>query len=150
MQMSGQSGKEMAQAQQQMANMSPEQKKMMQDMMAKQGVSMDAGGGPGVVNVRVCMTKEMAERGDVPAAQGDCKNTLSPRSGNSMKFSFSCANPPSSGEGQIVFVSPEAYTTKVTVNTVSQGKPEKISMDGAGKWLSADCGAVKPMPTAKK
>ena len=33
---------------------------------------------------------------------------------------------------------------------LAQGKPEKISMDGAGKWLSADCGAVKPMPTANK
>ncbi|GAB3477566.1 hypothetical protein GCM10011496_34810 [Polaromonas eurypsychrophila] len=32
----------------------------------------------------------------------------------------------------------------VTTVTV-KGKPEKMTLDGSGKWLSADCGAVKPM-----
>ena len=41
---SGEMEKAMAAAQKQMAAMPPEQRKMMQDMMAKQGVSLGAGG----------------------------------------------------------------------------------------------------------
>ncbi len=150
MQMAGQTEKEMAQMQQQMANLPPEQRRMMEDMMAKQGLSMGAGSAPGALSVRVCMTQEMAERDEVPAAPGDCKNTVSPRSGDSMNFSFSCATPPSSGEGRIIFLSPENYTMKMNVSTTAQGKPEKISMDGSAQWLSADCGAVKPAPMTRK
>jgi len=147
--MDGQRDQQMAQMQQQMANLPAEQRKMMEDMMAKQGIKMGAGSSPGAMSVQVCVTKEMAEKNEIPSAQGDCKNTVSPRTGNSMKFSFSCTTPPASGEGQVTFVSPESYTMKMAVNTVVQGKPEKISMDGSGKWLAADCGSVKPMAMPK-
>lgn len=151
--MGGEQGAQMAAAQaemqKQMASMPPEQRKMMQDMMAKQGVGMGAGmgmGGPGGMNVKVCMTKDMTERNQMPAqGRGDCKQTLSPRVGNTMKVSFACTNPPSSGEGQVTFVSPEAYSTKMTVNTMMQGKSEQMKMDSSGKWLSADCGNIKPL-----
>ena len=146
---SGQMEKDMARMQQEMASMPPEQRKMMQDMMAKQGVGMGAGG-PGAMTFKICMTKEMAERNDVASQQGDCKHTNSPRSGNTMKTSFTCTNPPSSGEGTITFLSPEAYTMRMTMNTVMQGKSEKMNMDGSGKWLSADCGAVKPRAMPKR
>jgi hypothetical protein len=144
---SGEMEKARAQMQQQMAGMSPEQRKMMEDMMAKQGMKMGAGG----TSVKMCMTKEMAERNQVPTQQGDCKTTRQERSGNTLKVAFSCTNPPSSGEGQYTFVSPEAYTMRMTIKTAVQGKAETMTMDGSGKWLSADCGSIKPMqPPAKK
>ncbi|WP_397411035.1 DUF3617 domain-containing protein [Polaromonas sp.] len=146
---SGQMEKSMAEAQKQMAAMPPEQRKMMQDMMAKQGLSMGAGAG-GNMAVKICMTKEMAERNELPAQQGDCKTTNSPRSGNTMKMSFACTQPPSSGEGTVTFVSPEAYTMKMTMKSMMQGKPETMTMDGGGKWLSADCGNIKPLAAPKK
>jgi hypothetical protein len=138
-----------AQMQQEMAGMPPEQRKMMQDMMARQGVSMGAGG-PAAMGVKVCMTKEMVERNEIPAQQGECKHTTSPRSGNTMKISFTCTKPPSSGEGQVTIASPEAYTMKMTMTTVVQGKPEKVNMEVSGRWLSADCGAIKPMAMPRK
>ena len=145
---SGQIEQSMTQMQQQMASMPPEQRKMMQDMMAKQGVSI---GGPEGMSLKVCMTREMVERNDIPAQQSsDCKHVSSPRSGNTMKMSFTCTNPPSSGEGTITFVSPDAFTMRMTVNSAVQGKAEKMNMDGSGKWLSADCGAIKPMAIPKK
>jgi hypothetical protein len=146
---SGEMEKAMAEAQKQMANLPPEQRKMMQDMMAKQGVSMSAGGG---MAIKVCLTKEMIERNEVAgqqSQQGDCKSTSSPRAGNSMKVSFSCSKPPSSGEGQVTFVSPEAYSMQMTVNTTVAGKSETLKMDSGGKWLGSDCGSVKP-PTMPK
>jgi len=142
--------KAMAQMQQQMATMPPEQRKMMQDMMAKQGMNLSTGAGGGIV-VKLCLTKEMAERNELPQQQqGDCKSTASPRSGNTQKISFTCTQPPSSGEGEITFTSNEAYSTKMVTTTTVKGKPEKLTMNGTGKWLSADCGAVKPLVVPKK
>ena len=129
--------------------MPPEQRKMMQDMMAKQGVSMGAGA-PGSMTVKVCLTRDMVERNEIASVEGDCKSSYSPRSGNTMKMSFVCNKPPSSGEGQVSFSGPQAYSSKMTVNSTRNGKSETVTMDGQGKWLSAECGAIKPLAGAKK
>jgi len=68
---SGQMEKAMADMQQQMASMPPEQRKMMEDMMAKQGMSMGAQGR----SVKMCITKEQAER-DEPSHRTDSTRTL--------------------------------------------------------------------------
>ncbi len=122
---------------------------MMQDMMAKQGVAMGTGA-PGSMVVKICMTREMIERNELPSQQGDCKTSTSTRSGNTLKMSFICTQPPSSGDGVVTFVSPEAYTTKMAMKSSVQGKAESMTMDGSGKWLAADCGAVKPISGPKK
>jgi hypothetical protein len=31
------------------------------------------------------------------------------------------------------------------MKTTHQGKPQNVTMDGQGKWLSANCGSVKPL-----
>ena len=147
---SGEMEKAMADAQREMASMPPEQRKQMEAMMAKQGVKMGAGG-PGGTSTRVCMTKEMVERNEVPTQQGDCKTSKQQRSGNTIKMAWSCTNPPSSGEGHYTIVSPEAYTMKMTMRSAMQGKAETMNMDASGKWLASDCGNIKPMaPPTKK
>ena len=146
----GQVDQAMAQAQKEMANMPPDQRKMVEEMMAKRGVKMGAGGPGGGMSVRVCMTREMVEKNEVPTQRGDCKNTQQSRSGNTMKMAFVCTNPPSSGEGQITFVSNEAYNMQMAVSTQVQGKPEKVNMESSGKWLGGDCGDIKPMAAPRK
>ena len=146
--MQGGIGHVIAAMQEQMAKMPPDQRKMMQDMMAKQGTSMGAAG-PGSVTSKVCLTKEMIERNEMPGAQSDCTSTASQRVGNAMKTSFTCAKQGSSGEGQFTFISPEAYTVKMSINGVVQGKSEKTDIEGAGKWLATDCGTVKPIAIPK-
>lgn len=149
--MSGSDGinDKMAQMQQQMANLPPEQKKMLQDMMAKQGVTVgDAG--MGGMSVKTCMTKEMIERNEVPQAQSGCSASASPRIGNSQKIAFTCSKPPSTGEGQITFSGSEAYVMKMTVNTTVRGRAEKMDLEAAGRWLGAECGDVKPIAVPKK
>jgi hypothetical protein len=147
---SGDMEKARAAQQAQMANMPPEQRKKMEEMMAQHGVQMGAGG-PGGMKVKTCMTKEMVDRNEFPAQHGSCKTTSQSRSGNTMKMAYTCTNPPSSGEGQFTIQSPEAYTMKMVVNTTRQGKPETMNMDASGKWLGADCGSIKPMaPPSKK
>jgi len=143
--MGGEQGAQMAaaqaQMQQQMASMPPEQRKMVQDMMAKQGVSMSPGAGGGM-SVRICVTKEMASRNEAPAQRGDCKQEQFQRSGNTTKFKFTCTNPPSSGEGTVTLHNPESYSMHMKMTGGRQGP---MTMDAQGKFISSNCGNVKPI-----
>lgn len=145
----GRMEKQMAQMQEEMAKMPPAKRKMMEDAMTKQGMQL-GGAGPGGMAVKICMTKEMVERNEMPSQRSDCKTTRQTRSGNTMSMAFTCSNPPSSGEGKVTFTSPEAYTMKMSVNSTANGKTEKMDMDASGKWLASDCGAIKPPPMARK
>ena len=146
---SGETGRAMAEAQKQLDNLPPEQRKLMAAMMAKQGVGM--GQQAGHMSVKLCLTKEMVERNEVTSTQRDeCTHTTAPRSGNAMKFSFVCKKPPSRGEGQVTFVSPEAYTMQMTMNSSVNGKPETLKMNSTAKFLSVDCGSIKPIAVPKK
>ena len=145
---SGQMEQGMSQMQKEMAGMPPAERKAMEEMMSKQGVKMGPAGG---MSVKICMTKEMVEDNGLPAQEGDCKTTRQSRSGNTMKYAVACTNPPSTGEGEVTFKGPEAYSMKMVMSTKVDGKPEKMNMDGSGKWLASDCGNVKPvMPPKKK
>lgn len=139
----------MAEMQKQLASMPPDQRKMMEEMMAKQGVQMGKATGGGMA-VKVCMTKEMVERNEVAQQQDGCTHTTSPRSGNTMKFAFVCTKPPSRGDGQVTFVSPEAYSMQMKAMTTVKGKEETMDMQAQGKWLGTDCGNVKPLGAPKK
>jgi hypothetical protein len=139
----GQMEAAMAQMQSQMASLPPDQRKMMQDMMAKQGVGV--GAQPNTV--RVCVSPEAAARGEMPASDGKCQQTITQRSATGMKFSFNCpGNPPTRGEGEYRFDGPGAYSGKMVMNTLVDGKPERLEMMQSGRWLGADCGALKPRP----
>ena len=141
-------GDSMAEMHKQMAAMPPEQRKQVEAMMAQQGVKMAPGAG-GAMAMQVCMTKEMTERNDVPMQDG-CRTTMNQRSGNTHKFAFTCSNPPASGEGQVTYSGPEAYTSKMTMKMASQGRTDTTTMETRGKWLKADCGNVKPPAPPKK
>lgn len=122
-------------------NLPPEQRKIMEAMMAQQAKHL--GNAPGVgMSFKICMTKEMVERNDIPTQQGDCKHSYSPRFGNIMQFSFVCTNPPSSGEGQFQFTSPEAYEARMAATSATQ----KMYMQSSGRWMATDCGTIKPLP----
>ena len=65
----------------------PDQRKMMQDMMAKQGVGVGAQPEHGA---RLRQPAEAAARGEMPASDGKCQQTITQRSATGMKFSFNC------------------------------------------------------------
>lgn len=142
----GEMDQAMAEMHKEMAAMSPEQRRQMEAMMGSQGMRIAPGGG---VTLHTCMTREMSERNEMPMEQG-CRITQQQRSAGGMKMAFACSNPPSSGETQVTFSGPEAYTSRMTVRTVAGGKTETTTMEGSGKWLKADCGNVKPVLVPKK
>ncbi len=134
---------DLARMQEQMAAMPPDQRKMMEGMMAKQGVGIGAGGSAGAI--RTCVSKEQAERGDVPQdPDGRCKRDSMERSGSTVRFKFTCANPPSKGSGEITLSGDKAYAMKMVVDSTSEGKRQRIEMQQSGKWVAADCGKLKP------
>lgn len=137
----------MAQMQQQMAAMSPEQRKMMQDMLAKQGMSMPGAAAGGGLSTRHCLTPEMAARNEPPpTTDGKCTTKVTSRSATEMKMTFQCTEPPSSGDSTIRFQGDGAYTSVTNVTTQVAGRPERATIEGSARWVSANCGAVKPRP----
>ena len=136
----------MEQMQKQMASMSPEQRKQMEKMMAQQGVNMSPGAAGGGMSTRICITREMAARNEAPAQnQRDCKQEQMQKSGNTTRFKYTCSKPPSTGEGEVTVHSPESYTMKMKMTREVKGKPEIMTMDAQGKFVSNDCGSVKPI-----
>jgi len=135
-------GQQMAMAQQQLASLPPEQRRMMESMMSQRGISM--GNSPGAVDSKVCVTKEMVARNEVPSGKSGCRQTVTQSSGNTMKIAYTCSNPPTRGEGRITFTSPEAYTMTMAVKSSANGQEQEMNMTTNGKWLSADCGDIKP------
>jgi len=137
----GEMEKAMAQMEQQMASLPPEQRKMMEKSMAAQGVAL----GSKANSVRVCVTKENAARKFIPSSDGQCEQTIVRQSTNSVWFKFACkGNPPSSGEGEYTFIGDSSYKGKMTVRTKTQGRTEVVQMNHTGKWISSDCKTIKP------
>jgi hypothetical protein len=67
-----------------------------------------------------------------------------------MKVRWACGgNDPSNGEGEIRFSSDKAFTGRAVVNSVHEGKPDRMDVESIGKWVSADCGGVKPRTAGK-
>lgn len=134
----------MAKMQQEMAALSPEHRKMMQDMMARQGMSI--GGTGQTMAVKTCITPEQAARDQVPPPDDNCRMTSQERSGNTLRVKFECTGEhKGSGEGEYTFISDKAHKGRTVLTTTVNGKPERIEMDHSGRWLAADCGTTKPM-----
>jgi len=130
--------------QQQMAKMPPAEREQMETMLAKQGIKMDEKG----MVIQTCITPDMAKQAIVPVQQhGKCTATTAPRAGNTIKTSYTCTEPPSSGESEVTFQSDTAYSA--TVRSTQNGK--NMDLQASGRWLKADCGAIKPVspPPAK-
>jgi hypothetical protein len=137
---------QMDQAQKAMESMPAEQRQMMEKMMASRGVNVSMAGG--AITIKTCVTKEQAERNMAPVTQhGNCTQD-SKRSGSTIQTHFVCTDPASEGDAIITLRGNEGFTNDVTVRHQRQGKTEVTKVSGEGRWLGADCGDVKPMPSA--
>ena len=148
---SGQMEAAMSEALKAMASLPPAQRKQMEQMMAAQGVGINAG--PQGHSVKVCITPEQAAMDQIPQQEG-CTQKLQRVDANTMHVSFSCkggkGEPPTSGEGTVQFQSPTAYTGQFKIKTTgANGKLEQIDMAQSGKWLSDNCGTIKPAPAGR-
>ena len=136
---SGELEQAVAAARRELATMPPEQRKMMEAMLAKQGVAMGAGGPP---HVFTCISPEMAASRLLPVQQdGDCTTTVTERKGASIAMRFVCSNPPSSGTGQFTVQDARRYTGRWTiVEAAAKGRAaEQVDIDIRARWVAATC-----------
>ena len=145
----------------QMANLPPEQRKMMEDMMAQQGIKMTDKGvempSQGVqiskegATVKACLTQEEIDRGELPKGDENCEQKITQTSPKVLKVIYICkGEQPSRGEGTIVFQNNKSYTGDISYTTIVQEKQETFHAIQSGKWLSSDCGEVKPQSLKSK
>ena len=145
---SGQMEAAMAQMQAQMAAMSPEQRKQVEAAMGRQGMAATMPAGPGQpMTVKVCLTAEQAARDEIPQQDGQCRQTRSVRTGNTVKFTLECTGAQQAkGEGEFTVISPKEHKGRMRMSSMRQNREETMDMQLSARWLAADCGAVKPRP----
>jgi hypothetical protein len=131
---------------QHLANLPPEQRNMVQQMAANQGLTMPRVTPDGQVGISACVTPEMAASKQVPnIQQGDCTSNNVAIDGG-MKMAFVCSNPQSSGEGQLRYVGNTAFSMKMNVSSNLRGRQEQVVVDSDGRWVGDHC----PQPPAPR
>jgi hypothetical protein len=133
----------MAQMREQMAKMSPQERAQVEAMLRQSGIGLPgAAGAP--MTLRVCVTPEDAARGLMPSTDASCTQSPLERSGNTVRFRFSCTGePPTSGEGEATYTSDKALKGRVVTTTVKGGRSERNETATEAIWLGADCAGVK-------
>ncbi len=132
----------MAEMQKKLATMPPDQRRLMEQMMASHGVGLN----DKAHTLKICLTPEQAARLDIPAQDGRCKQTVTQRSVNRVTVAFQCEGPPAGrGEATVTLRSPTDYSGTAWFETRVNGKPEKMNITQTGRWLGLDCGNVSPL-----
>ena len=144
------------QVQKMMEGMSPEQREKMKGMMGKQAGAMDAMhnmhmtlNADGSSTMKMCVTKEMIDQrnmtGNLGGQRRGCTQTNGKMSGGVMKFSYTCTQPPSKGEGELRQTGPNSFTTKMTMVSTDPGNKQTMELEASSTWIDANCGSVKPI-----
>lgn len=124
-----------------LAAMPPEQRAQMEKLIP----GLVPGGAPN--SIRVCISKDQAAREMTPDNDGRCTRTNIVRSGDTTRFDFTCKSTRSdvSGHGSFTRISDNAYTATSTAAMVSKGATTHMQSDISSKFISGDCGDVKPI-----
>jgi Protein of unknown function (DUF3617) len=147
--------KAMEEMKKQLANMPPEQRKQVEAMMAQSGVKIE---GDSIkmqndavkissegTQVKQCITQAEIDRGDFPDDDENCKSTLTQISKNHFKATHKCTGEnPSHGESDVIYDSNRHYSGKGSMTQTIDGKQHMLEIEMEGKWISSDCGNIKP------
>lgn len=138
MQVDGQQMPDMQVMLAQLQMMAPQQRAAMEQMLAKQGITL---GGQGV---RVCLTPDQVKNEQIPLTdpKTGCTQQITDRNGATWKFKFNC--PRAQGTGTAQFLSDRAFNTHVIGSFNATGQQQNGSMDTKAVWLGQNCGNVKP------
>ncbi len=128
---------QMAQMQEQMKNMPPEARRMMEQQMAGHGVAMGNDGA-----VQVCITPDSARSGNVWAgkSQGDCSYTNTSTTATQVRGTINCTKPKATGDFEAQIDGPTHFTSKVNMKSAEGA----MKVDTDARWVAADCGKIKP------
>lgn len=130
--------------------MTPEQ----MEQMRKRGVNMPLMQDGGML-MKICVTKEMAERKLPPQAGqagSECKSKNFQRTGSTYSIDIVCDGPNMKGEGkgQGTFAGNDHFKSTYDFKGTAHGKPVAQHQETSGKWVGAVCGDVKPVGNAAR
>ena len=94
-----------------------------------------------------CVTEEQAKMDKPPPDKNnkDCKVDSWDKSGSKMKGHMTCdGDLKGTIDMTADFKSDAEYTSEVKINGTSHGRPSNMTMKSTSRWLSKDCGNVKP------
>lgn len=138
MTLDGKAFEPMAEVKKALEKLSPEQRKQMEAMMAGNSQMPIAKDG-----YRVCYTKEMLKNpGKVMEGTQSCTTKITTQTSKKIAGSFDCPKEDAKGTFEWNAKSDSAYEGLMTGKT-SKGKDTVIRY--SGKFISADCGKVKPV-----
>ena len=121
----------------QMKNLPPDQKGMMEEMLAAQGVQLGANG------MRICLSEAQVKSRKLPFQdEPGCSQKITEQTDSLWAFTFQC--PDAKGQGETRLIS-EREVASVIESDYRVGTEQGSSrMQSRGRWLSADCGALNP------
>lgn len=130
-------GQKMPDMQEMMAQVPPEMREQMKAMMAQQGAGMTDKG------TTVCVTAEQIARGEVGTQDKEsrCKISNLKMDGTTTTMDIKC-DAPRKAEGTTTVT--RTSNTQWTSTTNMKTDKGEMKQEATGKWLKADCGAVKP------
>ena len=131
----------MKQAQEQMKNLPPEARKMMEQQA---GISLSPSGA-----MRICISAQDVKENLITEGkrENDCTYTKVSQSGNTWKGHIACVNPPSQGDFSTTLHSKSHYTTTAVMTGKEFGR---VDMKIEARRVSADCGNLAPIGSGKK
>jgi hypothetical protein len=132
-------GQKMPDASERMKNMSPEKRAQFEAMMKQHGVGTEGAGS------QVCYTRETLGHSPWADVQTDCKATFRTRTSSAWKWHTSCPKSDYESDGEAIFTDRENYTVKSSSVSKMGDKVRNSNTTMTGKWLSSDCGGLKPL-----
>jgi hypothetical protein len=95
-----------------------------------------------------CMTREKFDRSSFMATDepgSACKQTITTNTRSTLEGTMSCTGEhPTTGQIHIDALSSTNVKATIKMSETNQGKTMNVNLTMTGKWLSADCGTVKP------
>ncbi|MFZ6774525.1 DUF3617 domain-containing protein [Undibacterium sp. SXout7W] len=135
-----------------MPKISPEQIEKMKQM----GIKMPAMQNGAMVH-KVCISKEMTEQNAPFTAakeQQSCQSKNVSKSGSNYSMDLICDSPEMKGVGTVKgSATGDSMSSVYDFKGTAHGQAISQHMETSGKWLSSDCGDIKPigeMPPTKK
>lgn len=128
---------------------SPDQMAKLRQLAGQYGVGMpDLSSG--AATGKVCVSAAMAQQNLLPGldqARSGCRSQNARRSGSHYQAEVSCSGDKISGSGvaQGDFTTPERFTGRSSFQGTVQGIAVDEHAETSGRWISADCGGLKPM-----
>ena len=137
-----------------MEGMTPEQRAKMKEMMGDKAGLLESMqsmqmtyNADGTTSMKMCVTKDMIDQRNLTGQHGDCKHSTGKMSGGVMKIGYTCANPPSTGTGEVRMTGPNSFTTNLTMVSTDPANKQTMELASISTWLGSSCGSVKPIAT---